>query len=92
MLILAFIGLQILDAITTWWFLQHGVREANPMMRALFSCFQPAVVSLSLTKCAGIVLGLVCWRSGRQRLLARMNVFYFGVILWNLIAIMLSVP
>jgi hypothetical protein len=42
---------------------------------------------LVLVKALAILLGVYCWRMGRQRLLARINIVFAMVIAWNLIAL-----
>ncbi len=90
MLILAFIGLQILDTMTTLLFLRHGVAEGNPLIRAMLSLSGNPLMALSLPKVAGSAVALFCWCGGRRRVLARVNLFYALVVAWNVIAIGLA--
>ena len=87
MLLLQFTGLQILDALTTLWFLGHGVAEANPVVRwALAWIGQPAV-ALAAVKAAGFAPALWAWRSGRHGLLRRINLLFAACVAWNLAAL-----
>jgi uncharacterized membrane protein YeaQ/YmgE (transglycosylase-associated protein family) len=86
-----FIMLQLLDAGTTMFFLHHGVAEGNPLMRALFGVFAGPAVGLATAKLAGVVLACFAWRTGRQRLLSRVNVVFGACVLWNVTATVLAV-
>jgi Domain of unknown function (DUF5658) len=85
-----FIMLQLLDAVTTMFFLHHGVAEGNPLVRALFGVFTGPAVGLAVAKLAGVALAVVAWRTGRQRLLARANVVFAACVVWNLAAATLA--
>ncbi|HLI83252.1 MAG TPA: DUF5658 family protein [Bryobacteraceae bacterium] len=84
-----FILLQVLDAGTTMAFLHRGVAEGNPLVRALFGVSAGPAMGLALAKLAGIVLALFAWRTGRQRLLSRVNVVFAACVMWNLAATVL---
>jgi hypothetical protein len=81
-----FIMLQLLDAGTTMFFLHHGVTEGNPLVRALFGAFSGQAVGLAMAKLVGVVLAVFAWRTGRQRLLSRVNVVFAACVVWNLAA------
>jgi hypothetical protein len=81
-----FIMLQLLDAGTTMFFLHHGVAEGNPLVRALFGGFTGPAAGLAMAKLAGVVLAVFAWRTGRQRLLSRVNVVFGACVMWNLAA------
>jgi sulfur relay (sulfurtransferase) complex TusBCD TusD component (DsrE family) len=85
-----FIALQLLDAATTIFFLQHGVSEGNPLVKALFGVFTGPAAGLAMAKLAGVALAVCAWRTGRQRLLARVNVVFAACVLWNLAATALA--
>jgi len=89
-LLLQFSYLQVLDILTTLAFLANGVKEANPLVRVLFSTTLSPLGALVIVK--GIALGLACycWRKHRERLLVRVNFFYAGVVAWNLVAFLLG--
>jgi hypothetical protein len=85
--LLLFVALQFCDALTTLVFLRHGVSEANPIVRfALTFSADPALplIALKLAACGLAWLG---WRSGRRRLLRRLNVLFALCVAWNLIAL-----
>jgi len=37
-----------------------------------------------------VLLGIYCWRMGRDRLLSRINVVFAFVIAWNLVALIIG--
>jgi hypothetical protein len=90
MILLAFIGLQVMDTLTTLLFLHQGVREGNPLMRvALSGSLQPQV-TLILTKIFAITLATFAWRTGRIALLRKMNVLFALFVAWNLVATLVA--
>ncbi len=82
--------LQILDFLTTIAFLVNGVKEANPLVRYALAAGPSPIGGLIAVKIAAVLLGLYCWRMGRQRLLGRINVLFAIVIAWNLIALIVG--
>ena len=86
MILIAFICLQALDALTTLLFLRHGVGEANPLIRAALARAADPRIALALAKILAVVLGTVAWRSGRKRLLRKINVLFALCVVWNLVA------
>lgn len=89
-LLLHFSYLQVLDFLTTIAFMLNGVKEGNPIVRfALKICPSP-ISGLIMVKVLAVVLGIYCWRMGRQRLLTRINVIFAMVVAWNLIALIVG--
>lgn len=86
-LLMQYSYLQMLDLLTTVAFLAHGVQEGNPLVRFVITAAPGVVSGLIAMKMAGLLLGLYCWRMGRSRLLARINILFALVIAWNLIAL-----
>jgi len=82
--------LQVLDLLSTVAFLLYGVREANPLVRFFLESFSSPLVGLLLVKLAAVVLGVVVWRMGRKRLLARINFLFALVVTWNLVALIMG--
>ena len=82
--------LQILDLLTTVAFLLYGVREANPVVRFFIENSSSPLVGLLLIKLVALALGVVVWRMGRQRLLARINVLFAILVTWNLVALIIG--
>ena len=82
--------LQILDFLTTVAFLVNGVKEANPLVRFALTMGPNPIGALVGVKIAAVLLGLYCWRMGRQRLLGRINILFAIIIAWNLIALIIG--
>ena len=89
-LLLHYSYLQILDFLTTIAFLVNGVQEANPLVRLALNAGHNPIGSLIGVKVLAVMLGIYCWRMGRERLLSRINVMFALVIAWNLIALILG--
>ena len=90
--LLAFAVLQVLDTLTTLCFLQHGVAEANPLMRwVLVWSAQPAL-GLAAAKLASLAPAFWAWRSRRYGLLRKINLLFGGCVLWNLVALSFAGP
>jgi hypothetical protein len=83
---LQFAGLQVLDLMSTLWFLRHGVNEANPLMRATLLVAHQTAAALAGPKLLATGLALYAWRSGRTRLQGRVNALYMACVAWNVVA------
>lgn len=90
MLLLQFTALQILDALTTLWFLRHGVAEANPLLRWGFAWSTQPSLALVVAKTFSFFGAVWVWRTGRHRVLRAVNLFFVGCVAWNLIALGMS--
>jgi Domain of unknown function (DUF5658) len=86
MLLILFIGLQLMDVATTILFLRCGVAEGNPLIRAALGFSANPAAGLAVTKIVAVTLATLAWRSGRQRLLWAVNVVFAGCVLWNVAA------
>ncbi|MBV8732518.1 MAG: hypothetical protein JO336_22130 [Acidobacteriia bacterium] len=86
MLLAVFILLQLFDAGTTMRFLQHGVAEGNPLVRALFGISAGPAAGLAIAKIAGVALAVFAWKTGRLRLLSKVNLVFGACVLWNVAA------
>ncbi len=89
-LLIQFAYLQILDLLTTLAFLAHGVEEANPVVRIALGASCSPLGPLAALKLSAVLLAVYCWRSGRNRLLARVNVFFALLVAWNLVALVVK--
>lgn len=88
MLLIQFVCLQFLDVLTTLIFLSCGVHEANPLVRlALEAARGNPAAALLAVKVAGFAAAFYAWRSGRHRLLGRINLLFAVCVAWNLVAI-----
>jgi hypothetical protein len=87
MTLFLFALLQLLDAATTLLFLHQGVAEANPLMRAAMAVAGQPALALAIPKMLAIGVAFYAWRSGRSRLLRRINVLFTLCVVWNLAAL-----
>ncbi|SPF53171.1 conserved hypothetical protein [Candidatus Sulfopaludibacter sp. SbA4] len=94
MLLVTFVLLQTMDALTTVAFLHMGVSEANPLIRLALdkSAGYPAgqVLALAAPKLFAVALGAFAWRSGRKRLLLLMDILFSLCVAWNAAIILLK--
>ena len=88
-LIMQYSYLQILDFLTTVAFLINGVKEGNPLVRFALTVGASPIAGLVFIKLLAVVLGIYCWRMGRQQLLTRINILFAVLIAWNLIALII---
>ena len=88
--LLRFAYLQVLDVLTTLAFLAHGVVEGNPFVQFLMSSAGHPLTGLLAVKALAMMLGLFCQFTGRMRLLRRANAFFALLVVWNLVALVLS--
>ena len=87
-----FVYLQLLDILTTVAFLMQGVAEGNPFVRWAISQGQNPLHSLILIKAASIALAIYCVVRARHKVLRIANIFFAGLVAYNLVAIILSAP
>ena len=81
--------LQMLDFLTTIAFIVNGVREGNPLVRFALTMGANPIGGLVLIKVLAVILGIYCWRMGRQQLLSRINILFAVLIAWNLVALII---
>ncbi len=91
-LLAQFIYLQLLDALTTIAFMMQGVGESNPLVRWVMLATPDPITGLFLLKAVAVVLAIVCFYRSRERLLRRVNVFFAGLVVYNLLALILANP
>ena len=89
-LLLQYSYLQILDFMTTIAFLLHGVREGNPIVRLALNFAPSPLGGLLAVKLAAVALGIYCWKAGRNKLLAKMNLMFAAVVVWNVGALVVA--
>ena len=88
MALILFIVLQVLDGATTWFFLRHGVHEANPLIRGLIAAARQPETALVVAKAVAVGLAVFAWRSRRISLLWRMNAVFAACVVWNTVALL----
>jgi hypothetical protein len=79
--------LQLLDLLTTLAFLLRGIQEGNPVVRWALQLTSNPLLGLLAVKVFAVLLGVYCWRRGRERLLRRMNLLFAVVVAWNILAL-----
>jgi hypothetical protein len=84
--LLVFAYLQLLDLLSTWAFLQHGVEEANPLVTLVLNYPEP-MAGLIGVKLLAFILGAYAEATGRIRALRTANWFFAALIVWNLLAL-----
>jgi hypothetical protein len=82
-----FVYLQLLDLLTTVAFLLQGIQEGNPLVRWILRASPNPLGGLLGVKILALILGLYCWRLGKQRLLGRINLLFAALVAWNLLAL-----
>ena len=88
-ILLQYSYLQMLDFLTTIAFLVNGVKEGNPLVRFALTMGANPIGGLVLIKLLAVVLGIYCWRMGREQLLSRINILFAVLIAWNLLALII---
>lgn len=77
-----FIGLQFLDLATTLAVFSRGGVELNPVIRTLMP-WTGRLLAIVLSKAT--LLSVILLLGRRRRLLRFANVFYTGVVVWNIV-------
>ncbi len=85
--LIQFAYLQLLDLLTTVAFLLQGIQEGNPLVRWILHASPHPLGGLLGLKILALILGLYCWRFGKQRLLGRVNLLFAVLVAWNLVAL-----
>jgi len=78
-----FIYLQLLDFLTTLIGFKLGASEASPFIAKLIHASSPAM-GVAASKLLGLAIGGLCMITHRARLVAWINYWYAGIVLWNL--------
>ena len=89
-LLLSYAYLQVLDVLSTLAFLLAGVQEANPVVRLFMHQTGSPLIGLICIKLLAMMLGFACWHTGRFKLLGRANIFFGGLVAWNLLCLTLG--
>jgi hypothetical protein len=83
--------LQVLDFLSTIAFLLMGIQEGNPLVRLALQLAPTPLYGLAAVKLIAVALGIYCSKMGKARLLARINVLFALVVVWNLVAVIFGV-
>lgn len=80
--------LQVLDVLTTLFFLRLGLEEGNPLVKWLMN-FASRLESLAFLKVIAVVLLIVgSMRKDYKWLLPKANLFYIALVSWNIFCIL----
>ena len=89
-LVLQYSYLQVLDFLTTVAFLLRGAQEGNPVVRAAMTISGSPILGLAAIKVLALLLGIYCWRLGKRKALARVNLAFALLVAWNLLALIVA--
>jgi hypothetical protein len=81
-----FLGLQVLDVLTTLLGFHFGLVEASPFIKFLMRL--GPVAGLVASKIVAALLGALCVWRGRFQVIHLINYWYAGLVIWNLTLIM----
>ena len=87
-----FIYLQLLDVLTTVAFMMYGVAEVNPVVKWAMREAPSALGGLFLVKVAAVMLALFCMARSQQKLLRGVNIFFAGVVAYNVVVLIMNAP
>ena len=87
-----FIYLQVLDLLTTVAFMMYGVTELNPVVKWAMRESPSALGGLFLIKVAAVLLALFCMARSQQRLLRGVNIFFAGLVAYNVLVLIINAP
>jgi hypothetical protein len=82
-----FIYLQLLDFLTTLVGFKLGASEVSPFIVKLIHATSPAM-GVAASKVVGLALGGICLAMNRARIVAWINYWYAGIVVWNLYMIL----
>jgi len=84
-----FVYLQLLDFLTTAAGFKQGAYEVSPFIIKLIHSSSP-LLGLAASKAIGLVVGGLCIAMNRVRLIAVINYWYAGLVVWNLCVILVA--
>ncbi len=87
-----FIYLQVMDMLTTVAFMMYGVAEVNPVVKWAMRESPSALGGLFLVKVAAVMLALFCMARSQQKLLRGVNIFFAGVVAYNIFVLIMNAP
>ena len=88
-IIQVFVGLQLLDLLTTLVGFKLGAAEASPFIRVLMHAGPATGVVLS--KVLALALGGLCIYTGKSHLIRWISYWYGGLIAWNLMVMLVAI-
>lgn len=85
-----FIVLQVLDLITTLYFVRHGGAEGNPIALRLANLAPSFEFGLLIIKAWAILIGYWLYKGGGYKFLKFTNAVFVLIVVWNLAGIFLN--
>ena len=87
-LIQIFVGLQLMDLLTTLVGFKLGAAEASPFIRMLMHL--GPVTGVVASKVLALALGGFCIYAGKSHLIRWISYWYGGLIVWNLMVMLVA--
>lgn len=87
-----FIYLQMMDMLTTVAFMMYGIAEVNPVVKWAMRESPSVLGGLFLVKVAAVMLALFCMARSQQKLLRGANIFFAGVVAYNIFVLIMNAP
>lgn len=84
-----FVYLQLLDFLTTAAGFKEGAYEVSPFIANLIHSSSP-LLGLAVSKVIGLIIGGLCIAMNRVKLIAVINYWYAGLVVWNLCVILVA--
>lgn len=85
-----FIVLQLLDLLTTLYFINHGGAEGNPIVIRIAALAPSFTFGLLVIKAWALALGYWLYYKGGYRFLLVTNIVFTLIVMWNIMGISLS--
>ena len=85
------ICLQCFDLIISIAGLHNSLIEANPVLTTVDDT-NVSVTRIIVFKIITVVIGVFCWRTGREGLLIRANLWFGAVVGWNIAMLLIAAP
>ena len=87
-----FIYPQMMDMLTTVAFMMYGIAKVNPVVKWAMRESPSALGGLFLVKVAAVMLALFCMARSQQKLLRGANIFFTGVVAYNIFVLIMNAP
>ena len=72
--------------------MMYGVTELNPVVKWAMRESPSALGGLFLIKVAAVLLALFCMARSQQRLLRGVNIFFAGLVAYNVLVLIINAP
>jgi hypothetical protein len=82
----------MMDMLTTVAFMMYGIAKVNPVVKWAMRESPSALGGLFLVKVAAVMLALFCMARSQQKLLRGANIFFTGVVAYNIFVLIMNAP